>query len=102
MKESRCDYGEAGSHIPGCAPWCRAWVMMRGFPRAGAAQASWSLVLRCSSGSPVSSMFSRESACCTESSARLTLGRVFCSGNTQGLYSGSCRRFHSGYLSPAL
>lgn len=68
----------------------------------GRLQASWSLALRCSSDSPVSSMCSRESACCRESSSRLRLGSVFCSGYTQGLYPGSCLRFHSGYFSPAL
>lgn len=102
--EGRHDYWGAGGQIPTHIPWLPSFSH-KGVPyeRAVArAQASWSLVLRWSSVSPVSSMFSSESACCTESSVRLTLGNVFCSGYTQGLYPGSCLRFHSGYFSPAL
>lgn len=50
----------------------------------------------------LSSMFSSESACCTDSSDSARLGNGLCSGCSHGLKCGWCFCFHSGYLIQAL
>lgn len=54
------------------------------------------------SATALSSIFSSESACCTDSSDSARLGNGLCSGCSHGLKCGWCFCFHSGYLTHAL